>query len=114
MVHIERIVEAAAKIVYGVVVASLLHDRQVILLIVEIHGNRSTVDIFWAPTSTKKQDSQKTQHKSNLFNKPSSYLPESHIRLERVISAHRRQLHRRHGVYNLAFKYLFSFIFVSS
>ena len=63
MVHIERIVEAAAKIVYGVVVASLLHDRQVILLIVEIHGNRSTVDIFWAPTSTKKQDSQITQHK---------------------------------------------------
>ena len=69
--HVERVVEAVSQVVDWEVLASVRPCRQLILLIVEVHGNRRPVDVLWAPA-------------------------EGHVWLERVVAPNRRQFHRWH------------------
>ena len=77
--HVKRVIEAIADVINGIVTACLSTQRQVILLVVEVHWDGSPVDVFWTPA-------------------------ESHVRLEGVVASHRGQLHRGHVHQDLTLK----------
>ena len=61
--HVKRVTETAANVVNGEVGTCVMSDRQIVLLVSEVHRDWRTVDVFWPPSK-------------------------SHIWLQRVVSTH--------------------------
>ena len=54
-VHVERVSESVTEVVYWMIMASRRVHRQVILLIIKVHGDRRTVDVFRSPSIDVKE-----------------------------------------------------------
>ena len=49
--HVKRVIETASDVVDWVFAASLSYYWEIILLVIEVHRDGSTVDVFWTPST---------------------------------------------------------------